>query len=445
MVPGEQQLGRYRLLKLIATGGMGEIHLAEDSSIDRQVAIKVIRSEIAPYAGEGGPSDAARLFEREAKAIAMLDHPHILPLYDYGEQKKDGTILTYLVMPYRPEGSLANWLEQRGTTNPLSLEDVESILTQTASALQYTHDHQIVHQDVKPSNFLIRVNKDNPNRPDILVSDFGIARLGNMTSGASQSIRGTPGYMSPEQWAGDALPASDQYALAVMAYELITGRAPFKGNPMQMMFAHVNTPPQPPSSIIPGLSPALDAVILRGLAKKPEARFPTISAFAQAFQQAVRGNSASPFQRANSSQSPSGTADSSDLYATLAISEAEAASGSERLLTLPDGTQVPVSIPPGARNGQILELSSASSTLAGATANVLRLQLSVRSVPQGENTPAFVSQRPLPVNDSMTYVGGSSLANTSGPTAATRWQGGNIAPSPVPGSMVSSSPYVAQG
>src|SRR5690242_7858096 len=102
MLSGEQQLGRYRLLKLIATGGMGAIYLAEDSSIDRQVAIKVIRSEAAP-GGEGGSSDAVRLFEREAKAIAMLDHPHILPLYDYGEEKGDGNVLTYLVMPYRPE------------------------------------------------------------------------------------------------------------------------------------------------------------------------------------------------------------------------------------------------------------------------------------------------------------------------------------------------------
>src|SRR5262249_53782102 len=97
MMPGEQQLGRYRLLRRIATGGMGEIHLAEDTSINRQVAIKVIRGEKFPY--PGASSDAVRLFEREAKAIAMLDHPHILPLYDYGEEKKDdGTVLTYLVM-----------------------------------------------------------------------------------------------------------------------------------------------------------------------------------------------------------------------------------------------------------------------------------------------------------------------------------------------------------
>ena len=264
-MPSEEQLGRYHLLRLIASGGMGEIHLAEDLSINRQVAIKVIRSGVASNTGEA--SDAAKLFEREAKAIAKLDHPHILPLYDYGEQKKDGMVTTYLVMPYRPEGSLANWLAQRGTANPLSLEDVEHIISQAASALQYTHDQQLIHQDVKPSNFLIRANKENPNRPDVLVSDFGIARLSNMTSGASQSVRGTPSYMAPEQWEGHPVPASDQYALAVMTYELVTGRSPFRGNPLQMMFAHVNTQPPAPSSVNPALSPALDAVILRGLAK----------------------------------------------------------------------------------------------------------------------------------------------------------------------------------
>lgn len=478
MFPGEQQLGRYRLLKLIATGGMGEIHLAEDSSINRQVAIKVIRSESMFATGEGGPTDAARLFEREAKAIAMLDHPHILPLYDYGEQKKDGTTLTYLVMPYRPEGSLANWLEQRGATNPLSLEDVESIIAQTASALQYTHDHQLIHQDVKPSNFLIRANKEKPNRPDILISDFGIARLSTMTTDASQSIRGTPGYMSPEQWEGNPQPASDQYALAVMTYELVTGRAPFKGNPMQMMFAHVNTLPQMPSSITPGLPPALDAVILRGLAKKPADRFPTISAFGQAFQQAVRGTLAAPIQLTNpyapAAASQAGNYDtiapdtpgSPDLYSTLAISEAEAASGSERLLTLPDGSQITVSIPPGTRNGQVLELSNTN----GVSVNVVRLRLSVQSVPPRHD---FTPQRALPANDALTYTSGPesnishapltstsgpiagvshpSLANMRNPTAATRWQGETTPPSPIPGPMTpaafgqTNSPYTAPG
>src|SRR6266581_3658495 len=296
-----QQLGRYRLLRLIGSGGMGEVYLAQDPGINRQVAIKVVRTEVAAYSGTStgtlsgagmlsgvgtlsgagtlGPKDAARLFQREAKAIAMLDHPGILPLYDYGEQSMNEVILTYLVMPYREEGSLANWLQKGGSTL-LSVQNVEQMLQQAAAALQYAHDHQVVHQDVKPSNFLIRTSRENPKRPDLLLTDFGIAKLSMLTTRASQIIRGTPTYMAPEQWEGRPVPATDQYALAEMLYELLSGRPPFRGTPMQMMYAHVNTQPQAPSTLNPRLSTVIDSVVLRGLAKKPEERFPSIIAFA---------------------------------------------------------------------------------------------------------------------------------------------------------------------
>src|SRR5712692_4291425 len=141
-----QQLGRYHLLRLIGSGGMGEVYLGEDPSINRQVAIKVVQTESAASPGTEGSRGAARLFQREAKAIAMLDHPHILPLYDYGEQDFSGARFAYLVMPYRQEGSLTNWLQQGGAAY-LSLQDVEQMVQQAASALQYAHDHQLVHQD----------------------------------------------------------------------------------------------------------------------------------------------------------------------------------------------------------------------------------------------------------------------------------------------------------
>src|SRR5438876_2690856 len=298
-----QQLGRYRLTQLIGSGGMSEVYLAQDPGINRQVAIKVVRVEAAAYAKTRtetipgmksvfgaetmGLQNAARMFQQEAKAIAMLDHPAILPLYDYGEQNVNGVMLTYLVMPYREEGSLANWL-QKGGFALLSVQNVEQILQQAATALQYAHDRQVVHQDVKPSNFLIRTSRENPKRPDLLLTDFGIAKLSMLTSRASQSIRGTPTYMAPEQWEGHPVPATDQYALAVMLYELLTGRPPFRGTPMQMMYAHVNMRPKAPITLNPRLSSAIDIVVLRGLAKKPEERFPSIIAFAFAFRQAMR-------------------------------------------------------------------------------------------------------------------------------------------------------------
>src|SRR5947209_8952969 len=168
------QLSHYRLMHLIGSGGMGEVYLAEDPRLHRQVAIKVIRDEATAYPGTLESQEAARLFQREARAIAMLDHPYILPLFDYGEEKVNGIEYTFLVMPFRQEGSLANWLRQR--ENRFNLEDGGHFIQQAASALQYAHNHAIIHQDVKPSNFLIRTNPDNPARPDLLLTDFGVAK-----------------------------------------------------------------------------------------------------------------------------------------------------------------------------------------------------------------------------------------------------------------------------
>jgi|GEM_PF-485790 len=281
-------LGPYRLLRLLGSGGMGEVYLAEDARIDQQVAIKVIRSEGLASPGGDVPKEAVRLFEREAKAIARLDHPNILPLYAYGEEMLNDTRLTYLVMPYRKEGTLATWLRQRGGSQLLSPAEVAPLLQQAADALQHAHDQQIIHQDVKPTNFLIRLRSDRPRRPDLLLADFGIAKLTSATASTSQSIRGTPIYMAPEQWDGHPVPATDQYALAIMIYELLVGRPPFRGGPGQVMHQHYMTPPPAPSTLNPGLSAAIDDVLLRSLAKHPEERFPSVSAFARVFRQAVQ-------------------------------------------------------------------------------------------------------------------------------------------------------------
>jgi len=280
------QHGRYRMLRSLGNGSMGEVYLFRDTRIDREVAIKVIRTEANPYPGSLEQShDASRLFEREAKSIARLNHPNILSLYDFGEEVVNGEPFAFMVMPYCPDGSLSSWLQQRGNA-VLSPQEVAHFVSQAASALQYAHENGIIHQDVKPQNFLIRRNS-SAALPDLLLADFGIARLAAGTSSSSQSIRGTPVYMAPEQWEGQPLPASDQYSLAIMAYQLLTGRTPFQGGPSQMMYQHFSMSPMPPSAVNPSLSPAMDTVLLRALAKRPDARFPSISAFADAFQQAV--------------------------------------------------------------------------------------------------------------------------------------------------------------
>ena len=415
-----QQLGRYRLLRLIGSGGMGEVYLAQDPGINRQVAIKVVRVEAVDYARRNtdtipgmrsvtgarsmGLQDAARMFHREAKAIAMLDHPRILPLYDYGEQGVNGAILTYLVMPYREEGSLANWLE-KGAYKLITIQVVEQMLQQAAAALQYAHDHQVVHQDVKPSNFLIRTSRENPKSPDLLLTDFGIAKLSMFTSRASQSIRGTPTYMAPEQWEGRPVPATDQYALAVMLYELLSGRPPFRGTPMQMMYAHVNTQPRAPSTLNPRLSTLIDTVVLRGLAKKPEERFPSIIAFAFAFRQTLRSVDAS--KALGISNSEMFTSNSSPITlgnsgfnasATLAISEDEARNGANRNITLPGGRQIRVRIPAGVKDRQVIKvLDQSAQTGIGST---VRVYLALSIVPSKSSVdPLLVGERILKHDD----------------------------------------------
>lgn len=379
-----KQLGHYHLLRLIGSGGMGEVYLAEDVRMHRQVAAKVVQVD-----SNAGAADALRLFLREVTAIARLDHPHILPLYDYGEETIETIQIAYLITPYRAEGSLATWLERRAS-NPqkqqLTLKQVVHIIQQAADALQYAHDRQIIHQDVKPSNFLIREKSEDDEFPILLLADFGIARLTSATSSMSQSVRGTPSYMAPELWAGAAAFASDQYALAVMAYELLTGQTPFSGSPMHMMYAHLHTPPPPISTLNRFLPVVLDTVLLTALAKKPEERFFTITAFARAFQGAFQGVAEGATLRVLAPirvtpQAPH-TPGPADVRATLAISTDEARLGTTRTLTLPNGRIVHVHIPSGAQNNQVIILAGQGEvTEPDKAAGNLYLTLTIQATP----------------------------------------------------------------
>ncbi len=329
-----QQFGQYRFLRLLRTGGMSEVYLADDERLHRRVAIKVIWTDTSHYADPDEAKEAARLFLREAQAIAQLDHMHILPVYDSGEESSDGISFMYMVMPFRHKGSFSEWLRKRAKTRLLSPWDIEHIVKQAASALQHAHNNQIIHQDVKPSNFLIHGDAEYSNQLNLQLADFGVAKFMTTTS-ESQTIRGTPTYMAPEQWNGHPIAATDQYALAVMVYELLTGRPPFMGhNQQQMWHQHCHTSPLPPSTINSNIPEDLDAVLLRALAKDPQDRFPSISAFAQAFSEALLN--------------------SLNIHQTLTISPLEAHVGTRRLVMLPDGQQLPVNVPAGTHHGQVL-------------------------------------------------------------------------------------------
>ncbi|HEX7734912.1 MAG TPA: protein kinase [Ktedonobacteraceae bacterium] len=288
------QNGRYQTVRELGSGSMGEVFLVQDTVIGRQVAIKTMRADPAAYPDTESIKDAVKLFKREAQAIARLEHPNILPLFDFGEEKREKTVFTYMVMPYCQEGSLSDWLKQHRSGKPLSIDEVLYFVEQAAEALQYSHEHGVIHQDVKPSNFLLRTHGSGQLLPGLLLADFGIARVSSGTTITTVTTigagpRGTPRYMPPEQWEGKPVPASDQYALAVTTYQLLTQRYPFAGDQMlQLMYQHLQNAPLPPGKWNPAVEPAVDAVILRALAKKPAERFPSVRDFADALRQAAQ-------------------------------------------------------------------------------------------------------------------------------------------------------------
>lgn len=351
MLPEGQQLGHYSLLRLLKSGGMGEIHLAEDKRLHRQVAIKVVNTDLAYRADAEAAKEAIRLFLREAQVIAQLDHIHILPLYDSDETVINGIPLMYMVMPFRQKGSLDEWLQQQ---HQLSIQAIANIIEQAASALQHAHDHQIIHQDVKPANFLIRGERGG--YLDLQLADFGIARLAT-TTGESQTIRGTPSYIAPEQWEGHPVPATDQYALAVMAYELLAGSVPFQGHQYEVMHKHLHEQPQPPSVRNPNVPVSIDAVLLRALAKNPADRFLSISAFARAFHLALY--------------------DSGDIHVTLALTPFEAQVGCRSVLVLPGERKIAVDVPANARHGQVIRFRGLGNHGYGGRLGALVLTIAI--------------------------------------------------------------------
>jgi eukaryotic-like serine/threonine-protein kinase len=264
-----ETVGDYRLLKWFGGGSFGNVYLAEHLHDHTQVAIKVLAMRLT-Y-----PRDL-RSFLNEARTF-RLRHPHIMPLLDFGLSRQDEP---FLVMDYAPNGTLRD-RHPKGSRVPLPT--VVDYATQVGSALQYAHDQRLVHRDVKPENLLLRSDRV------VLLSDFGIATAAHSTDSLSTSegVSGTALYMAPEQWKGKPLPQSDQYALAVVIYEWLTGRCPFVGNTVFEVMSQHDTK-LPPSLLeqVPDLSSEIEEVLFHALAKNPKERFASIRAFINALRQA---------------------------------------------------------------------------------------------------------------------------------------------------------------
>ena len=261
-----QQLGNYRLLQVLGTGGFADVYLGEHIHLGTQAAIKVLQAQLA--------AQDEQKFRDEARTIARLIHPHIVRVLEFGVEGN----LPFLVMDYAPNGNLRDH-HAKGTALPLDL--VVTYTKQVASALYYAHTEKLIHRDVKPENML--VGRHN----EILLSDFGIAVVAHSTrSQKKEDVIGTVDYMAPEQIKAHPVVASDQYALATVVYEWLCGNPPYEGTSTEVLVKHLTVPPPPLRSRVATIPQLVEQVVLKALEKDPEQRFANVLLFASAFEQA---------------------------------------------------------------------------------------------------------------------------------------------------------------
>lgn len=264
-----KQFGLYQVVAPLGEGGMAAVYKAYQPSMERYVALKVLPRHMAD-----SPEFIAR-FKREARLLAQLQHPHILPVFDYGES--DG--YTYIVMPFVQSGTLADMLKTR---RRLPLPEIYRITSQIGDALAYAHARGMIHRDIKPSNVLI------DERGNCLLTDFGLARMADANSmlTTSGAIMGTPAYMSPEQGAGNPVDGrSDIYALGVILFEMVTGQVPYSAEtPIAIVFKHIQDPLPSARKFVPDLSESLELILMKSLAKKADDRYQTADDFVKAIQ-----------------------------------------------------------------------------------------------------------------------------------------------------------------
>ena len=276
-----KSLGRYHILEQLGEGGMAIVYKAYDTRLERDVAIKVIRRGAFP---PDQLDHILKRFEREAKALAKLSHPNIVRVLDYGDY--DGA--PYLVMEYLPGGTLKHQLGK-----PTPWQEALRILLPISQALEYAHEHKVIHRDIKPSNILL-TEKGQP-----MLTDFGIAKILEVQETAtltgSGMVVGTPEYMAPEQWTGQTTQQSDIYSLAVVLYEMVTGRKPYIADTPAAIFLKQVTDPLPrPKQYVRNLPGEVEKILLKALSKEAGDRYPDMSALISALERLLAGKAPMP-------------------------------------------------------------------------------------------------------------------------------------------------------
>ena len=277
-----KQLGKYQIKAILGKGGMGMVYLGYDPMLDRRVAIKVLAPHLVWDEG------FVERFLREARAAARIKHPNIVTVYDVGQEQEQ----FFFVMEYLEGETLAEYIRQRGALQP---EEVLSILHPLADALDYAHQQGLVHRDIKPGNVMIGSGQR------VTLTDFGISRAAEETRlTTTGTIMGTPEYMSPEQaWGEEVGFQTDLYSLAVVAYEMLSGRVPFSGTtPHAVLYKQINEPPPPIRQSRPELPEGVEAVLARALDKEPDSRHATARAFLLELESALAGEVATPADEA---------------------------------------------------------------------------------------------------------------------------------------------------
>ena len=261
-----QRLANYRVIRLLGKGGFGDVYLGEHIHLNTQVAIKVLQTRLV--------GSHLEQFLVEAQTIARLVHPHIVRILDFGVEDD----IPFLVMDYAPNGILR---QRHPKGIPVPAKSVVAYVRQVAAALQYAHDRKLIHRDIKPENMLLDL------KGDVLLSDFGLVLIAQSTgSRTTKEVAGTIAYMAPEQINGKPRPASDQYALGIVIYELLSGERPFNGSFGEIATQHLMIPPAALYGRVADVSPAMEEVVFTALAKDPQQRYASVQDLAIALEQA---------------------------------------------------------------------------------------------------------------------------------------------------------------
>ncbi len=381
-----ERLGKYEIKRTLGRGAMGVVYEGYDPIIARRVAIKTVR--IPDPDDVEAQEDLAR-FQREAQAAGRLSHPNIVGVFDTGEA--DG--VAYIVMEFVAGATLKSFLD-RG--DRFTVPDVARIMTELLNGLAYSHANGVIHRDIKPANVMMTDNGQ------IKLADFGVARIESSSMTQAGTMIGTPSYMSPEQFMGQTVDArTDLYSCGVLMYQLLTGEKPFEGSVTSVMHKVLNTEPPAPSALSVAVPAALDAVVAKAMAKRPEDRFDSASAFSDAIKQAMEPVAARP-------QAPlapvRGFEDYSDatMIASTPARPASAAIASSAIASSASAVHPPDrpdSLPPSPSGKRIIVIGGGAAAvlaLGAAAYFMLRPSPAPTPIPAHRQAPPPVSQAPPP-------------------------------------------------